>query len=266
MRRLFTLAALVFCLLPSGQAFADPVLPQALVQYVQDHPNATQEEIRQFMDGKTPETAKQEKLLQLARSPDTANFWRNCLSFLVLGITHILTAPDHICVVLSILLTFVSLRRTVWLLSCFTLSHSITLILAGSNILRVSSLIVEPLIALSIAYVAFTTVFLAPRFPFFAKDRARALTVLAIGFIHGMGFAGVLQEVAVPQGLVPFLGSLLSFNVGIDIGQICIVLITLPLILLARGRTWYPQAIRAAAGIISIVAMVWFVQRIIWPA
>ncbi|NOS67733.1 MAG: HupE/UreJ family protein [Candidatus Peribacteraceae bacterium] len=249
---------------------AHELLPQALLEYVQQHPEATADDLQKFIESDPAlsgnDTAQQQKLIALARDPDGAGFFHTVWQFLILGIEHILSGPDHVLFVFSLLLTFVSVRKTAWLLSCFTLSHSVTLILAGGNILRVSSAIVEPVIALSIAYVALTTVFLAPRWPFFADSKARAFTVLCFGFFHGMGFAGALQDVAVPGGILRFLSSLLSFNLGVDVGQMLIVVIALPLIFFARRKRWHRRATQVAAGLISVLAMVWFVQRVVYPA
>ncbi len=245
---------------------AHDLLPQAVIDYMRQHPDATLGEVEAYIQRhpelQVAQDSNQARLIQLARD-SRPDFLMNCWRFFVLGIGHILSGPDHILFVCSLLLTFVTFRKTAWLLSCFTLSHSITLILAGSHLLRVSSLIVEPLIAFSIAYVAITTIFLAPRYRFFAHDRAKALTVLGFGFFHGMGFAGALQDIAVPSGAVPFLASILSFNVGVDVGQLIIVGAALPFIYVFRHARWYPRSVRVFALVISALALTWMAQRIV---
>jgi hydrogenase/urease accessory protein HupE len=265
---LFTLTG-VCSFLPSGTAQAHELLPKALVEYVQEHPDATAEELKAFIqanpDLQSADTERQEKLVTLARQ-GPQNFFVNCWEFFKLGVEHILIGLDHVLFVLVILLTFVSLRRTIWLLSCFTLSHGITLILAGSNILRVSGSIVEPLIALSIAYMAITSVFLAKKYPFFAATKTKSLTILCFGFFHGMGFAGALEEIALPTDVFTFLASLLSFNLGVDAGQIIIAVVALPVLYFARRKGWYRQATCLAAAVISALAIFWFIERIVHPA
>ncbi len=252
---------------PHG-ARAHELLPRVLVEYVQEHPDATAEELKAFIEQngglEGADAERQERLIDLARQP-TQSWWLDCWEFFKLGVEHILSGLDHVLFVFAILLTFVTLRRTIWLLSCFTLSHGITLILAGSNILRVSSSIVEPLIALSIAYMAISSVFLAKRYPFFAQTKTKSITILCFGFFHGMGFAGALEEVALPSDVFTFLASLLSFNLGVDAGQILIAVVALPVLYFARGKSWYRPATWVAAGIISALAIFWFIQRIAYP-
>ncbi len=248
-------------------ARAHELLPQALVEYIQEHPEATPAEIEAFV-ASDPELAgagaeRQRKLVELARN-GPPGFWANVWGFLLLGVEHILSGPDHVLFVFSLLLTFVSFRKTAWLLSCFTLAHSTTIILAGAGWLRVSSSFVEPLIALSIAYVAITSVFLSKRYPFFADNRSKAAMVTAFGFFHGMGFAGALEEVAVPRGIVPFLSSLLSFNLGVDIGQMFVVVVALPVLLLCRRALWYRLAVTTCALVISALALLWFANRVLY--
>ena len=80
-----------------------------------------------------------------------------------------------------------------------------------------------------------------------------------------MGFAGALEEVAVPRGVVPFLSSLLSFNLGVDIGQMAVVVVALPVLLLCRRASWYPLAVKACAVAISALALLWFADRVLHP-
>ena len=172
---------------------------------------------------------------------------------------HIFEGTDHILFVLSLLLVFTSIGRTLKLITLFTLSHSLSIILAGTDVLTLSGSVVEPIIALSIAYVAMTTVFFK-HIAFFGSFRNKAITVFVFGLFHGLGFAGLLKEIAVPEE--HFLSSLLFFNVGIEIGQIVIIALALPVIYAFRGQKWYPAAVKVAAVLLSFVGVYWMVERI----
>jgi len=253
------LCLLGLCLALGGSApvaDAHDLLPKALVEYVQTHPTATPAEIEAFMNG-TPalaskDTASKMRLIEAAKHPQQTGFFGNALAFIRLGIGHILSGPDHILFVLSLLLVFHSLRHTLTLISCFTLSHSITLLLAGSNLLVLSARIVEPMIAFSIAFMAISTVF-------FREQRYKSLIVFGFGLFHGLGFAGLLRDLAIPQE--SFVSSLLFFNVGIEVGQMIILCCALPLLFLCRHKRWYPQMIRVFAIAISAIALVWMMER-----
>lgn len=236
------------------------------MDYVREHPGASADEIRAFMTENSADgNADTKQLVALARAQGSRSLLWICGQFLMLGIEHILHGPDHILFVFSLLLTFETFRKTTALLSCFTLSHSVTLLLAGSRVLRISNLLVEPLIALSIVYVAMTSIFLARRYLFFASAKTKALTVLGFGFFHGMGFAGALEDITLPTDTGWFIASLLSFNLGVDVGQIAIVIGTLPIVLLVQRCPYRHNIIRIIAVLISTLAMMWFLQRILTP-
>jgi hydrogenase/urease accessory protein HupE len=256
---MFLLSA-VFAGLP---AEAHELLPKVLVEYMNEHPDATPEEIQAFVTNNAPEFIEKysdkEDVVRLIRNQST-NVWDNMWDFLKLGVGHILSGADHILFVISLLLVFVSLREILKLTITFTIAHSITLILAGLGILTLSTRITEPLIALSIAYVAFTTVFLGYR-QVFSSTKAKVATVFFFGLFHGLGFAGLLEEIHIPEENL--VSSLFSFNIGIEIGQLVIVAIALPLILWARHKKWYPTLIKILAIIITVLGVGWAVQRVI---
>ncbi len=136
--------------------------------------------------------------------------------YVKLGFVHILPAGyDHILFVLALFLAATTLRQLIWQISAFTLAHTITLGLATMGTISAPAAIVEPLIALSIAFVAIENL-LFPSMP-----KWRPLVVFGFGLFHGLGFAGVLQNL----GLVKeqLLTSLISFNVGVELGQITII-------------------------------------------
>ena len=134
--------------------------------------------------------------------------WR----YLTLGFTHIVPhGLDHMLFVLGIYLLSGRARTVLWQVSAFTVAHSITLGLSMYGIVAVSPGIVEPLIALSIAYVAIENIFLSE------LKSWRVALVFGFGLLHGMGFAGALQELGLPRS--EFLTALLTFNVGVEAGS-----------------------------------------------
>ncbi len=177
-----------------------------------------------------------------------------------LGVTHILSGPDHILFVLSFLLVFTGIRDVLKYTSTFTVAHSITLILAGSGLLVLSSRIVEPMIAFSIAAVAVTSVFFR-KISYLGSTKAKLGIIFFFGLFHGLGFAGLLREIQVPPD--KFLASLFSFNIGIEVGQLIIVAIALPFIYLLRHKSWYPALVKIASVIIASIALTWMVQRLL---
>ena len=188
-----------------------------------------------------------------------SSFLDNIKDFIVLGFNHILSGYDHILFILSLLLIFISWKEILKLTGTFTVAHSITLILAVTGAITLSPRIVEPLIALSIAYVAFTTVFLRGKL-FVGEERGKIASVFFFGLFHGLGFAGLLKEIKIPDD--KFISSLVSFNIGIEFGQIFIVLLVFPFIYFFRHKLWYPKTIKVFASIIIAVALYWFIQRV----
>ena len=256
---------------------AHELLPKELQEYIKVHPNATVEEIERFAASSTSEYVQKfgvdrQKLLAILRNRSTSLF-DNAVDFSKLGIGHILSGSDHILFVLSLLLTFVSIREMLKLTATFTVAHSITLVLAGTGVLTLPSRIVEPLIALSIAYVAISSVFFKRRnlasTAHIGEDgspqavsfwQSEIPTVFFFGLFHGLGFAGLLKEIQIPTDR--FASSVFFFNVGIELGQLMIIALALPLIYAFYRKQWYPSAIRGLAILFAIVASVWFVQRI----
>ncbi len=242
--------------------FAHELLPKPIVEYLQNHPNATPEQIQEFALTQSPNIAEQfrdrSKVVDLLTKRST-NFFDNFLDFIKLGVNHILSGADHILFVLTLVLAFVSIKEIFKLTGTFTIAHSITLILAGTGILTLPSKIVEPFIALSIAYVAITSVFFKGK-KFIGEARGKVLMVFFFGLFHGLGFAGLLKEIQIPSER--FISSLLAFNVGIEFGQLIVLLIAVPPLLYFRDRSWFPKLMKIIAIAISGLALVWVVQRI----
>jgi hypothetical protein len=138
------------------------------------------------------------------------------VEYLPVGFDHIVPKGlDHILFVLGLFLLSTALRPLLWQISAFTLAHTVTLGLGAAGWVTVPASIVEPLIAASIAYVAFENLFTARLHPW------RPVIVFCFGLLHGLGFASVLGEFGLPEG--QFLPALLGFNVGVEAGQLVIV-------------------------------------------
>ena len=259
--KLLVIFLFLLCIIPI-QTYAHDLIPQQLKVYLQEHPNATPEEIKQFADQQAPEFSQKYRdgaeIIRIIRDRQTS-FFDNMLDFFKLGVGHILSGTDHILFVLSLLLVFISWKDILKLTATFTVAHSITLILAGTGILTLTPRIVEPMIALSIAYVAISTVFFKGT-TFIGENNGKIAAVFFFGLFHGLGFAGLLKEIQIPAD--KFVSSLLSFNLGIEGGQIIIVALAFPFIYFFRNKKYYPFVIKIIAGIIASIAIIWFFQRI----
>lgn len=176
--------------------------------------------------------------------------------FIPAGIHHIFIGPDHILFVIGLLLLGGSLRRLLLIVSAFTLAHSVTLTLAALDLLDIPAAIVEPAIALSIVYVGVDNLLVSRD----GRD-LRAWIAFFFGFIHGFGFAGVLREFGLPSQALGW--SLLSFNLGVEIGQAVIVIITTLIIrAICRHRPGLQRPILIAGSILIIIAgAFWFITR-----
>ncbi|MGF0116208.1 HupE/UreJ family protein [Promicromonospora sp. Marseille-Q5078] len=205
--------------------------------------------------------------------------WHRLGEFFVLGAEHLLLGPDHVLFLLALIVGSRRLRDVVLVATSFTVAHSVTFLLAATGAVSAPGAVVEPVIALSIAAVAAGHLWTArpgaalaldvvaePRRSWFDLSRAdvaRLAVVFAFGLVHGLGFAGALGlDEPWSWGL---LGSLLVFNVGIEVVQLGIIAVVFPLLVLLRRRA--PGAARwvtavVAAGV-AAVGLFWFVQRVL---
>ncbi|WP_168210552.1 HupE/UreJ family protein [Persicimonas caeni] len=196
------------------------------------------------------------------------SFWDVFVQYIWQGVLHIVLGIDHVLFVLCLLLAARRFRPLLVVVTSFTLAHSITLALSALEVLTLPPTVVEPLIALSIAWVAVELLLEAKKPADASKDDEEvgpplhlyALT-FAFGLLHGFGFSYVLRdEVGLPtDALVP---ALLSFNVGVELGQIAIVAAAFPLVAWARGREWGSKAIKVVAALVLLVSVYWFVTRL----
>lgn len=175
------------------------------------------------------------------------------VGFFLMGIEHILTGYDHLIFLLGLVLVGGRPRAMLLVITAFTIAHSITLGMAALGVLAPSPRIVEPMIALSIAYVGVEN--------FFVKDAEKRWRItFPFGLVHGFGFAGALGEIRLPRAEVPV--ALVSFNLGVEAGQLAVLALVLPLILAARKREWFKdQGVKLISGAIIIAGLFWFVTR-----
>jgi hypothetical protein len=183
--------------------------------------------------------------------------WRTAWRYLTLGFTHIVpNGIDHILFVLGIFLLS-GPGRTIFLqVSAFTVAHSITLGLSLYGLVSVPPRIVEPLIAVSIAYVAIENLFLKE------LKSWRVALVFAFGLLHGMGFAGALKDLGLPHS--EFLTALVTFNVGVELGQLAVIGAAFLLVgWHCAHRGWYRRRIVIpASALIACMAVYWTIERL----
>lgn len=175
-------------------------------------------------------------------------------AFFVLGLEHILEGYDHLLFLAGLLIASTTLRSTVRLITAFTLSHSITLVLAALGWVAAPVAIVEAVIAASIVVVGIENVWLKQ------EPRHRVALVFTFGLIHGLGFAGALQNAGLGAGS-NLLGSVVAFNLGVEAGQIALALVALPLLWNARKARLGAGALVAASIAISLVGAYLLVDR-----
>jgi hypothetical protein len=184
--------------------------------------------------------------------------WRVAGQYLALGFTHIVPyGLDHVLFVLGIYLLSNKGRSVFLQVTAFTLAHSITLGLSMYGVLRAPASIVEPLIAVSIAYVAIENLFLSELRPW------RLGLVFGFGLLHGLGFAGVLTELGLPRG--EFVTALLTFNAGVELGQMAVIAVAFLLVgWHFASRVWYRnRVVIPASMLIACTAVYWTVERVI---
>lgn len=181
-------------------------------------------------------------------------FVQSAKQFLLLGLEHIFTGYDHILFVISLLLGARTVKHILGLVTAFTIAHSITLVLATLEIVQLPGKFVESAIALSIIYIALLNIF---------NPNSKHQPWLAFGFglIHGFGFAGILSEMRLDGSQL--VTSLLSFNIGIEVGQLLIVCLVFPVILRLKKLTFKPLKWVIPGTSVAILAfgLIWFVER-----
>ena len=179
--------------------------------------------------------------------------------FLPLGVHHILTGADHLLFLVGLLLLGGGVRQLLIVVTAFTLAHSVTLSLSALDIFSPPTNIVEPAIALSIVWVGADNLLVGG-----GRDM-RAWIAFVFGLIHGFGFAGILRAMELPSRSVAW--SLVSFNVGVEIGQLVVVIAAALGLAALRSRSELAGRRLAWAGSVVVIAVggFWFVQRVFFP-
>lgn len=180
------------------------------------------------------------------------------LQYLWLGFTHIVPKGlDHILFVLGLFLLSRDIKPLLFQVTAFTCAHTLSLALSMFGVVSLSPRIVEPAIALSIVFVAMENVMVKELHPW------RVAVVFAFGLLHGLGFAGVLTDLGLPRG--QFVPALLSFNLGVEAGQLAVLLTAFAAVGVWAGtKPWYRARVTVPASLaIAAVGLFWAVQRVL---
>ena len=176
------------------------------------------------------------------------------MTFLILGIEHILTGYDHLLFLFGLLIIGIGFRDAALIITSFTIAHSITLALATYDLIRLPSNIVEPLIALSIVYVGIENILKK-------EVRYRWALTFAFGLIHGLGFASVLRDL----GIGDRAGDgwmVLLFNLGVELGQLGIACVALPIIWkFLQPRDNFRDISRGLSVLVALLGLYWLIDR-----
>ncbi len=178
-------------------------------------------------------------------------------SYIEIGFEHIVPKGlDHILFILGLFLLSTHLSPLLWQVTMFTVAHTITLALSMNNMVELPPSIVEPLIALSIAYVGIENILVKK------LQKSRLFLVFLFGLLHGLGFAGVLSDFGMPAD--DFAVALISFNVGVELGQLAVILIAFVLLRLwFKDKLVYRKMVVVPGSVfISVVGMYWFLERL----
>lgn len=178
--------------------------------------------------------------------------WEVVRQYLALGFTHIVPhGLDHILFVIGLCLLTRKMKQILAQVTAFTIAHSITLGLTIYGLVSLSPRIVEPLIALSIVYIAVENLTAKEMKPW------RVALVFAFGLLHGMGFAGVLRNLGLPRS--EFLPALVSFNLGVEGGQLAVIATTFVLL----APRWRDHVTKPASALIAATGLFWTIQRLL---
>lgn len=197
--------------------------------------------------------------VQIAAKPDT---WQVARTYFGIGVEHIVFGYDHLLFVVALVLLLNGFRTIAIAITAFTLAHSITLVGTTLGFLGLPQRPVEAIIALSIVFLAVEIVKKRDGYPRLS-ERVPWVVAFLFGLLHGFGFAGALKEIGLPESDVPT--ALLTFNLGVEVGQLLIVAATLVALASVRKlrADWLRPAIRASSYAIGAVASMWLFERIL---
>lgn len=174
-----------------------------------------------------------------------------------LGFKHIIpSGADHILFIAGLCLLSTNIKSIFWQATAFTVAHSVTLALSMKNIIVAPPAVIEPIIALSIMFIAVENM-LAKRI-----SRWRIAIVFLFGLVHGLGFASSLNETGLPPD--KFLTSIIAFNAGVEIGQVAVIAAMFTLVInRLKSRSWYKQkVVYGLSALITLIAFYWTVDRV----
>ena len=207
----------------------------------------------------TTRLTQQTTMVTVATVPDA---WEVARSYFVLGVEHILTGYDHLLFVIALVLLLGRISPVIKAATAFTVAHSLTLVGSTLGLVGLAQAPVEALVALSIVFLAVEIAKQKPGDPGLT-ERLPWLVAFLFGLLHGFGFAGALREIGLPESDVPT--ALLTFNLGVEAGQLAIVAAVIAIIALTRRLR--PQTLRpatlTATYAIGITASFWFIERLV---
>ena len=177
--------------------------------------------------------------------------------FVQLGVEHIWTGYDHLLFLFALLIVCRSFRSIAAIVTCFTLAHSLTLACATLGWVSLPSRFVEPAIAASIVFVGAENLWRRGEEP-----RGRWALTFAFGLIHGFGFASVLRDLGVGERGEGIAVPLVTFNLGVELGQIAISAVVLPIVWQLRKRPWFVRrAVPVLSVVVALAGLYWFFER-----
>ncbi|MET0650459.1 MAG: HupE/UreJ family protein [Pyrinomonadaceae bacterium] len=183
----------------------------------------------------------------------SSSFW----GFLKLGVEHILTGYDHLLFLLGLLVACRRFSTAAKIVTCFTIAHSLTLALAALDVVSLPGRVVEPLIAASIVFVAVENIIRR------GEPGWRWALTFALGLVHGFGFAGALRDAGLGSGGAALLVPLFSFNLGVELGQVAVAALVLPLLWKLRDIPAFERYGRVVISVaIALAGAYWFVTRL----
>jgi len=195
------------------------------------------------------------------KSENTQSIFKSIINYFILGIQHIIPKGlDHILFIVGLFFFSVTLRPLLIQVTMFTIAHSITLIFVSVSYINVNPLIVEPIIALSIAYVGIENIFKQ-----YVKEYLRYIIIFFFGLLHGLGFALVLSDIGYQSSKL--ILNLISFNLGIEAAQIFIILSLYILLgIKFSNKKYYRYIFQVPVSLfIALVGIYWFFERINMP-
>ena len=181
-------------------------------------------------------------------------------TYFQLGLTHVIPLGfDHILFILTLFFMSSNIKTMLIQCSVFTLAHSLSLALAASGLIIPNATIVEPLIAFSILFTAIENIVHNKINPW------RLVLIFGFGLIHGLGFAKALNEIGMPKN--QFFSSLLSFNIGVEMGQVTIIVAAYFIISKwFSKKIWYKErVVYPISSVIACIALYWVIERILFP-